>query len=73
MKINYFNFREFKNKYLLTNEMGFYSFVDRTNLNSLVAGDFSAIEDDKISELKEKLFLYDENDDVFIERVKVFY
>ena len=73
MKINYFNFKEFENEYLLTNEMGFYCFVDVQEFHSLVKEDFSKLREEKLIELKEKMFLYDENDDVFIERVKEFY
>lgn len=73
MKINYFNFKEFENEYLLTNEMGFYCFVDVQEFHSLVKEDFSKLREEKLIELKEKMFLYNENDDVFIERVKEFY
>ena len=35
-KINYFNFKEKENNYLLTNDFGNYVFIDKNNFSKLV-------------------------------------
>ena len=73
MKTNYFCFKKKNKNYLITNEMGMYSFVDGEELSALSEGRFDDIEEEKIKELEKKCFVYTENDDVFIERVKDYY
>lgn len=73
MKSNYFSFRAYKDKYLITNEMGFYSSITERDFKLLVQQKYDAIEKTKLAELMEKYFVYDEEDDVFIEKIKEFY
>lgn len=73
MQLNYFNFREFKDKYLITNELGFYSFVSEKTLKALVDERFEIIEPEVINELKDRLFIFDQNEDVFIEKASTVY
>lgn len=68
MKLNYFNFKEFKNGYLITNEQGKYCFLDQENFLNLVEGNFTSISPELFIELKNKYFIYDINEDVFIEK-----
>lgn len=37
MKLNHFNFKEFKGKYLLTNDLGKYVFIEKSEFKQLVA------------------------------------
>lgn len=69
MEINYFNFKNYKDKILLTNEQGYYYFISPQNFEHLVQGKYDRIDQKTINELKERFFLYDENEVVFIEKV----
>ncbi len=69
MKTNYFNFEKFDNKYLLTNDFGRYSFVSDTVFEKLVDEKYDDIDENTLNRLKDSYFIYDENEDVFIERV----
>ena len=40
MKINYFNFKKFKDEYLLTNEQGNYYFLNPDDFKNLVKSNF---------------------------------
>lgn len=63
MRLNYFNFRLFDNdSYLLTNDFGYFCFLTQTDFNSLVHGGNPS----NIDELKEKGFVIDENQEVFV-------
>lgn len=68
MKINYFNYEKFDNKYLLTNDFGRFSFVSDNVFGNLVSEKYENIDEDIIESLKNGYFIYDENDDVFIEK-----
>ena len=70
MKINYFNFSKFNDEFLITNDFGCYCFISKEDLKALVNADFTRITKDKLDCLKERCFVYDENDDVFVEKVK---
>ncbi len=68
--INYFNFKPFKDKILITNDIGKYQFISNETLSSMVNG--FPIEEKTLNELKEKFFLYDEYDEVLAERAKYY-
>ena len=70
MKINYFNFKPWKNKWLITNEQGRYAIVPNEEFQNLIHGRYEQISEEFIEELKRKYFIIDENEDVFVERVK---
>ncbi len=67
MRYNYFNFEKFKDKYLLTNEQSFFCFLDEKNFNHLINEQFELMDDSIINELKSKYFVFDENEEVFIQ------
>ena len=73
MKINYYNFSNFNDDYLITNEMGFHSFLSKLEFDNLISEQFDNISEEKTDELKDKFFIYDVEDDVFIEKVKDYY
>lgn len=70
MKINYFNFKPWKNKWLITNEQGRYAIVPNEEFQNLIHGRYEQISEEFLEELKRKYFIFDENEDVFVERVK---
>lgn len=73
MKCNYFNYKEFDGEYLLTNDLGKYAFVTRGTFDNLIKNDYESIPDNELCELKDKYFIYDDNDDVFIEKAIIPY
>lgn len=73
MKSNYYNFNRFKSEYLLTNDMGFYCFLGDDDFKSLIAEDYDSIPSDVKEELCQKYFIYSEDENVFIEKVKEHY
>jgi hypothetical protein len=62
-KLNYFNFRERKNNYLITNDMGKYSFISKENFKKLVKK--QELDENIKQDLKEKGFIYEENEEIF--------
>lgn len=67
MKKNYFNYSKFKDKYLLTNDLGRYCFLTKQEMYELVTD--KLLPDSEIyQELKEKYFIYDISDFEFVER-----
>lgn len=66
--INYFNFKKFRDKYLITNDTGRYMFVGKNTLKKLVKDDIT-IENSDYNELKKNFFVSDEHPEVFIDRV----
>lgn len=66
--INYFNFKEFRDKFLLTNDAGRYHFVDRETLRNMISG--NEIEEPVRSGLISDYFIFDEDPEVFIEKMK---
>ena len=68
MKLNYFGFKPFNDRYLITNEMGFYYFLSKENLDNLINERYTEIDSDTIESLKDRYFIFDQNDDVFVER-----
>lgn len=69
MKNNYFNFKQWKDQYLLTNEFGKYIFLGKEDFKYLVNKQYEKLSRDLQVQLQEKFFIYDVKDDVFIEQV----
>ncbi len=62
--LNYFNFTKIKDKYLITNDFGYYYFLCETDFNSFLKGQLK--QGTKIYEdLKENLFLFEDSDHIF--------
>ena len=62
-KINFFNFKERQNNYLITNDFGNYAFIDKTNFMKLVNKE--ELDEEIKTELIEKNFIYEESDELF--------
>ena len=62
-KLNYFNFREKENEYLITNDMGKYAFITKENFQKIINKE--DIEENLKQELLEKGFIYDTNEEIF--------
>lgn len=73
MNLNYFCFKKFDDKYLLTNELGKYIFVNEDDFNALVNEEYHLLDEVMLDELKEKFFIFDDNLDVFIEKTAIPY
>ena len=52
MKINYFNFKPWKNKWLITNEQGRYAIVPNEEFQNLIHGRYEQISEEFLEELK---------------------
>lgn len=62
--LNYFNFTKIKDKYLITNDLGYYYFLDKINFLSFINGQIE--QDTKIyKDLKDKFFLYEGSRHIF--------
>ncbi len=68
MKTNYFNFKKFKDKYLITNEEGYFAFVNEIQLQALIYGNFMQLAPKAVNILKDRYFLYEDEDEVFAQR-----
>ena len=68
--INYFNFKPFKDKVLITNDMGKYQFVTQNDLSNLV--NQKPIESELYNELKNGFFVYDEHEALLTEKAKYY-
>lgn len=66
--INYFNFKEYDDCYLITNELGLSCFLTKSDFNLLV-DDKLTDKNPKYQELYEKFFVYHERKEVFIDRI----
>ena len=74
MKINYFNFKDLHDgRILLTNDAGYYYKLEQRDFLKIIEEDFDELEDKVIEDLKERFFLFDENEKVFIERAALAY
>ena len=62
-KINFFNFKERENNYLITNDFGKFCFIDKTNFNKLVNKE--ELDETIKNELLEKNFIYEESEELF--------
>ena len=67
--INYFNFSRFGDKYLITNDLGYYMFIDDDNFQKLLF-DKIKVDDERYSEFTEKGFIFNGNKDVFAEKFR---
>jgi His-Xaa-Ser system radical SAM maturase HxsB len=59
MKLNYFNFKPFENKYLLTNDFGNHTFVSKNDFKNIIKKNID-IESDLGCELARKNMIYDD-------------
>ena len=50
MKINYFNFKPWKNKWLITNEQGRYAIVPNEEFQNLIHGRYEQISEEILEE-----------------------
>ena len=66
--INYFNFKQFRDKYLLTNDAGRFQFVEQDTLNKMISG--GEIDEPERSDLISNYFIFDDDPEVFIEKIK---
>ena len=74
MKFNYFSFKQVNSeKYLLTNELGFYEFLSKENFENVIGERFDDIDLETITRLKDKFFIYDQDADVFVENASYKY
>lgn len=64
--INYFNFRKFKDDYLISNDFGHHMFLSEYELGSLIMDKVTS-ENDKYSEFIDKGFVYNCNKEVFVD------
>lgn len=69
--INYFNYKKFQNKYLLTNDLGNYLFATKDELKSLIEDNVD-ISSDFGTQAKNKLFYYDGSMQAFSENLKYY-
>ena len=66
MKKNYFNYKQVKDKYLLTNDIGRYVFLTKDQFYRFLM-DKLELEEEITAALKENYFLYDTSDYDFVE------
>ena len=66
--LNYFNFKKFEEKYLLTNDLGRNVFISEDTFHKLING--GVLESQEKQVLLDNYFIYDEHSAVFAERVK---
>lgn len=69
MKNNYFNFKQWKDKMLLTNEQGRYILLEKRDFVNLVNKRYDLLSEEILQKLKDRFFIYDIDEDVFIEKV----
>lgn len=62
-KLNYFNFEEKNDNYLITNDVGEYEFLSKSNFKKLLQR--KDLEDDIKESLAQKGFIYRENEEIF--------
>lgn len=62
-KLNYFNFKERKDNYLITNDMGKYAFLSKEDFNKLVQK--QELDTNIKQELIDKGFIYEKNEEIF--------
>lgn len=67
--LNYFNFRPFHDKILITNDFGKYAFLSPEDFSLLVKGRFPK-DSEQNYELAEKLFLYEGDEEIFLRRAQ---
>ena len=62
-KLNYFNFKERNGNYLITNDMGKYSFLSKQQFDKLVQK--KELDNEIMKELIDKGFIFNINDEIF--------
>ena len=67
-RINYFNFRRFQDKYLLTNDAGEYVFLDNDAFQRIINKEM--LPGSVFNELKEKHLIFDTDEAVFVNEYK---
>lgn len=65
-KINYFNFEEMKDKFLITNDLGRYLFIDKNHIKSILNRNFN-IPRGQLKLLEDNYFIYSDKEE-FIEK-----
>ena len=68
MKSNYFNFKKFQDRYLISNEQGRYYFLRPKDFEAFVKEDYAAMDPKVVEDLKDRFFLYDSEESVFVEK-----
>ncbi len=66
--LNYFRFKEFEGKVLITNDTGNYSFLSKEYFDDLLH-DRIGRNHPMFEELHEKYFIYDEDQEIFLQRI----
>lgn len=66
--VNYFNFREFEDEYLITNDFGRYQFIDKSSLKALVKGNESGLDPSLREELMDKFFVTGESRQAYLDK-----
>ena len=69
MKNNYFNFKQWKDRMLLTNEQGRYILLEKRDFVNLVNKRYDLLSEEILQKLTDCFFIYDIDEDVFIEKV----
>lgn len=69
MRNNYCNFKQWKDKMLLTNEQGRYILLGKRDFVNLVNKRYDLLSEETLQKLKDRFFIYDIDEDVFIEKV----
>lgn len=67
--LNYFNFRPFRDKTLITNDFGNYAFLSPDDFSLLVKGQIPR-DSSQYKDLEEKLFLYDGDEEFFFRKAQ---
>lgn len=65
--INYFNFKQFDDKYLLTNDSSKFIFVNKDEFHRLVQNE-DLNDDELLSKLKDKHFIFDGHKELFVDK-----
>lgn len=73
MKLNYFNFDNRKDLFFLTNDFGYYCYLNKEDFQNLLSEKYDQIVPDKQKELLEKYFIYEEDEAVFAEKTVIPY
>ena len=68
MKSNYFNFKKFHDRYLISNEQGRYYFLRPKDFEAFVKEDYAAMDPKVVEDLKDRFFLYNSEESVFVEK-----
>lgn len=69
MKLNYLSFKRINStEYLLTNELGYFCFLKKEEFELLIQEKYSCLPSQVLEELKDKFFIYDIFDGLFIEK-----